>query len=223
MRNAIFSVWPVRWAVGACIAGLAWVAHASGLDSLDAFLKATRSGRASFTQVVTSPARDGQAARSKTSSGGFEFQRPGRFRFTYLKPFEQTIVADGQTLWLYDVDLNQVTARKQAQALGSTPAALIAAAADLKAVQAEFDLAAAPDRDGLQWVLATPRTREGQLKAVRVGFRATDKGSELAVLDILDSFGQRSVLTFSGFEQNPVLAPGVFQFKPPAGADVLRP
>ena len=172
--------------------------------------------------MVTSPARDGQAVRSKASSGRFEFQRPGRFRFTYLKPFEQTIVADGQTLWFYDVDLNQVTARKQEQALGSTPAALIAAAADLKALQAEFDLTGAPDRDGLQWVLATPRTREGQLQAVRVGFRVTEKGAELAALDILDSFGQRSVLTFTGFEPNPVLAPGLFQFKPPAGAAVIN-
>ena len=99
-------------------------ALATGLDSMDAFVKAARSGRASFTQVVTSPAKEGQAVRSKTSSGSFEFQRPGRFRFSYKKPFEQTIVADGETLWLYDLDLNQVTARKQAQTLGSTPAAL---------------------------------------------------------------------------------------------------
>ena len=161
--------------------------------------------------------------RSKTSSGSFEFQRPGRFRFSYKKPFEQTLVADGQTLWMYDVDLNQVTARKQAQTLGSTPAALIAAAPDMKALQGDFELRDAPDRDGLQWVQATPRTKDGQLQAVRVGFRVTDKGSELAVLDILDSFGQRSVLTFTAFELNPVLAPSVFQFKPPAGADVIRP
>lgn len=198
-------------------------ALATGLDSMDAFVKAARSGRASFTQVVTSPAKEGQAVRSKTSSGSFEFQRPGRFRFTYKKPFEQTLVADGQTLWMYDVDLNQVTARKQAQTLGSTPAALIAAAPDMKALQGDFELRDAPDRDGLQWVQATPRTKDGQLQAVRVGFRVTDKGSELAVLDILDSFGQRSVLTFTDFELNPVLAPGVFQFKPPAGADVIRP
>lgn len=222
MINAFFRAWLGRMLLSALFVLGGSPALASGLESLDGFLKATRSGRASFTQVVTSPARDGQAVRSKASSGRFEFQRPGRFRFTYLKPFEQTIVADGQTLWFYDVDLNQVTARKQEQALGSTPAALIAAAADLKALQAEFDLTGAPDRDGLQWVLATPRTREGQLQAVRVGFRVTEKGAELAALDILDSFGQRSVLTFTGFEPNPVLAPGLFQFKPPAGAAVIH-
>jgi len=160
--------------------------------------------------------------RSKTSSGSFEFQRPGRFRFVYKKPFEQSIVADGQTLWMHDVDLNQVTARKQAQVLGSTPAALIAAAPDLKALQADFALQAAPDKDGLQWVQAMPKVRDGQIQAVRVGLRVTDKGYELAVLDILDSFGQRSVLTFTGFELNPAFSADTFQFKPPAGADVIR-
>jgi len=197
-------------------------AVASGLESLENFIKTTHSGRASFTQVVTSPPKEGAAPRSKTSSGSFEFQRPARFRFMYQKPFEQSIVADGQTLWMYDVDLNQVTARKQSQVLGSTPAALIAATPDLKALQADFALQGAPDRDGLQWVQATPKARDGQLQAVRVGLRATDKGSELAVLDILDSFGQRSVLTFTGFVLNPVFSADAFQFKPPAGADVIR-
>jgi len=222
MERSFYSVLR-QWLLAAFMVAVAPAGQASGLDSLDVFVKTTRSGRAAFTQVVTSPARDGQLARSKTSSGRFEFQRPGRFRFTYVKPFEQTIVADGQTLWLYDVDLNQVTARKQDQVLGSTPAALIAAAPDLKALQAEFDLKGMPDRDGLQWVQATPRSRDGALQAVRVGLRVTDKGNELAVLDILDSFGQRSVLTFTAFELNPALAPGLFQFKPPAGADVIRP
>jgi outer membrane lipoprotein carrier protein len=197
-------------------------AMASGMESLENFIKTTRSGRASFTQVVTSPPREGAAPRSKSSSGSFEFQRPGRFRFTYQKPFEQSIVADGQTLWMYDVDLNQVTARKQSQVLGSTPAALIAAAPDLKALQADFSLEGAADKDGLQWVQATPKARDGQLQAVRVGLRATNQGSELAVLDILDSFGQRSVLTFTGFVLNPAFPADAFQFKPPAGADVIR-
>jgi outer membrane lipoprotein carrier protein len=195
---------------------------ASGMESLENFIKTTRSGRASFTQVVTSPPKDGAAPRSKNSSGSFEFQRPGRFRFTYQKPFEQSIVADGQTLWMYDVDLNQVTARKQSQVLGSTPAALIAAAPDLKALQADFSLQGVPDKDGLQWVQATPRAKDGQLQVVRVGLRSTDKGSELAVLDILDSFGQRSVLTFTAFVLNPAFPADAFQFKPPAGVDVIR-
>ena len=101
---------------------------------------------------VTAPSKDGQPSRVKTSTGTFEFQRPGKFRFDYKKPFVQSIVADGESLWLYDADLNQVTQRKQAQALGSTPAALIAAAPDLRALQTDFTLEGAPERDGLQWV-----------------------------------------------------------------------
>ena len=189
-------------------------------------MKTVKTGRADFTQVVTAPAKEGQAPKVKTSSGTFEFARPNRFKFIYKKPFEQTIVADGQTLWLFDADLNQATARKQSQALGSTPAALIAAAPDLRALQADFTLADAPDKDGLQWVAATPKSKEGQLQTVRVGFRVGGPGADktvgLAALEILDSFGQRSLLSFNQFEVNPALPGNSFQFKPPAGADVIR-
>ena len=181
-------------------------------------MKGVHTGRAEFTQVVTSPPKDGQAARTKTSSGTFEFQRPGRFKFVYKKPFEQTIVADGQTLWLYDADLNQVTQRSQAKALGSTPAALLASTPDLSALRADFTLEAAPDQDGLQWVLARPKAKEGQLQSVRVGFA----GEQLAALDILDSFGQRSAIRFTGMQTNATLPPSTFQFQPPQGADVMR-
>ena len=197
-------------------------AGATGLQSLELFVKSVKSGRAEFTQVVTSPAKEGQVARSKTSTGSFEFSRPNRFKFIYKKPFEQSIVADGQTLWLYDVDLNQVTARKQSLVLGSTPAALIAAAPDLRALQADFTLVDAPDKEGLQWLAATPKAKDTQLQSVRVGFRAGDKTAELAALEILDGFGQRSLLTFKHFEVNPAIPGSNFQFKPPAGADVMR-
>ncbi len=193
-------------------------AAAAGLQSLELFVKSVKSGRAEFTQVVTSPAKEGQVVRSKTSTGSFEFSRPNRFKFIYKKPFEQSIVADGQTLWLYDVDLNQVTARKQAQALGSTPAALIASAADLNALRSDFNLSDAPNKDGIEWVLATPKASDSALQSIRVGLR----GGTLTVLEILDSFGQRSVLTFGNFEVNPALATKTFEFKPPASADVIR-
>jgi outer membrane lipoprotein carrier protein len=127
-------------------------------------------------------------------------------------------VADGQTLWLYDVDLAQVTARNQAAVLGSTPAALIAAAPDLKALQAEYELSDAPAADGQEWLQAKPRTKDGSLHSVRVGF----KGGMLATLEILDSFGQRSVLRFTAFEPNAALDASSFAFKPPAGVDVVR-
>ena len=151
---------------------------AAGLNSLEIFLKSTQSGKAEFSQVVTSPAKtearaEKSVAKVKTSSGTFEFSRPNKFKFLYKKPFEQTIVADGTTLWLFDVDLNQVTARKQSQALGSTPAALIATAANLKALEAEFKLQDAPDANGLQWVIATPKAKDGQIQSIKVGLKGT--------------------------------------------------
>ena len=195
---------------------------ATSLKSLENFVKNTKSGRASFTQVVTSPAKDGQTPKIKTSTGTFEFLRPNRFKFLYKKPFEQSIVSDGQTLWLHDLDLNQVTARKLAQVLNGTPAAVISAAADLKGLQADFTLTSLPEKAGLQRVQAVPKTKEGQLQSITVGIKTTDKGTELAALEILDSFGQLSVMTFSQFEVNPALGAASFQFKPPAGADVSK-
>ncbi|WP_243457443.1 outer membrane lipoprotein chaperone LolA [Ottowia testudinis] len=198
------------------------VAWAGGLDSLAQFVKSTRSGKAAFAQVVTAPAKEGQPPRSKTQSGTFEFQRPGKFRFVYSKPFEQTIVADGKTLWLHDVDLNQVTARKQEQVLGATPAAIVAAAPDLKALEKDFTLTEEPDSDGQQWVKAIPKSRDGQLQSIRVGLKPGPGGAELGTLEIQDSFGQRSVLTFSHFEVNAAVPASHFQFTPPKGVDVLR-
>lgn len=203
----------------ALCAPLAW---AGGMDSLTQFVKNTRSGKAAFSQTVTSPGKEGQPPRTKTQTGTFEFQRPGKFRFDYSKPFEQTIVADGQTLWLYDVDLNQVTARKQEQVLGSTPAAIVAAAPDVRALEKDFKLSEEPAKDGQQWIKALPKARDGQLQSIRVGFKDGAKGPELATLEILDSFGQRSVLTFTQFEVNAAVAATQFQFTPPKGADVLR-
>jgi outer membrane lipoprotein carrier protein len=201
---------------------LCWAALPASADSpksLEAFLREANGARAEFTQVVTSPTRAGEATpRKRSSNGRFAFQRPDRFRFDYLRPFEQTIVADGRQLWLHDVDLNQVTVRAQKDALGSTPAALIAAAPDLGALGANFDLRAAPEADGLQWVEALPKQRDGQLRKVRLGFA----GTQLSVLDIEDGLGQRSVLRFLNWQNNPALRADEFRFEPPAGADVIR-
>lgn len=200
------------------LTALAAAAHASALDSLESFIRTAKSGRAEFTQVITAPAREGQAPRTKSSSGTFEFQRPNHFRFDYRKPFEQTIVADGQTLWLFDKDLNQVSRRAQAKVLASTPAALIAASPDLETLKRDFDLQVLPDSNGMSWVQATPRQKEGQLTSMKVGFR----GEQLAALDILDSFGQRSVLTFNGMQVNAGVTADAFRFTPPKGADVVQ-
>ena len=203
---------------GFALTALAMAAHAGAMESLENFVRSAKSGRSEFTQVITAPAREGQAARTKTSSGTFEFQRPNRFRFEYRKPFEQTIVADGQTLWLHDKDLNQVSQRKQAKVLGNTPAALIAASPDIETLKRDFELQALPDQGGMQWVQAVPRQKEGQLTSMKVGFR----GDQLAALEILDSFGQRSVLTFTGMQVNAGVNADAFRFTPPKGADVVE-
>ncbi len=203
-----------RW-MGSAVLALAaamapaW-ARADAVDTLREFVRDVKTGRADFTQVVTSA--DG--ARKKTSSGQFEFQRPNRFRFNYTKPFEQLIVADGSKVWIFDADLNQASSRKVAQALGSTPAALLAGGS----LDNEFVLSALPARDGLEWALATPKVKDGPFQALRVGF----KGKVLTSVEITDSFGQRSLLAFSRFEDNAALAAERFRFTPPAGADVIE-
>jgi outer membrane lipoprotein carrier protein len=185
-------------------------AQADAVDTLREFVREVKTGRADFTQVVSSA--DG--ARKKTSSGQFEFQRPNRFRFAYMRPFEQLIVADGSKVWIYDADLNQASSRKVAQALGSTPAALLAGGS----LDNEFVLSPLPSRDGLDWALATPKVKDGPFQALRVGF----KGKVLTSVEITDSFGQRSLLAFSRFEGNVALDAGRFLFTPPAGADVIE-
>lgn len=218
MKKFLIRSW-VGLAATALLAALTCApAWANGLDQLAAFIQNAKTGRADFTQTVTSPPAADGATRVRKSSGQFEFQRPGQFRFDYRKPFEQVIVADGKTLWYYDVELSQVTERQQSQALAQTPAALIASASNLKALESEFTLAAEPDRDSLQWVKATPKTPGGQLKEVDIGF----DGDKLAALEILDAFGQRSVLRFTHVEVNVGLPADIFQFKVPAGVDVLR-
>lgn len=185
-------------------------AWADAVDTLRQFSREVKSGKAAFTQTVTSP--DG--ARKKTSTGSFEFSRPNRFRFAYDKPFEQLIVSDGVKVWLHDVDLNQVTVRAMDQALGGTPAALLAGGA----LDKDFDLVAQPAKDGLDWVLATPKAKDGSVASLRVGFR----GPVLAALEIVDAFGQRSQLQFSGVQQGLSLPAERFRFTPPPGADVVQ-
>jgi outer membrane lipoprotein carrier protein len=178
--------------------------------TLRSFVRDVKSGHGDFTQTVTAP--DG--VRKKTSSGTFDFVRPNRFRFAYTKPFEQTIVGDGEKVWIHDADLNQVSSRKIGQALGATPAALLAGAS----IERDFDLANLPPKDGLEWAEARPKAKDGAFESVRVGFR----GSELAALEIVDSFGQKSLLRFTAFTANVPVAAESFRFKVPPGADLIE-
>jgi len=183
---------------------------ADPVETLRSFVRDVKSGHAEFSQTVTSP--DG--AKKKSSSGSFDFARPNRFRFAYAKPFEQTIVGDGEKVWIYDADLNQVSSRKLGQALGATPAALLAGGG----LERDFDLSPLPAKDGLDWAEAKPKAKDGAFQSVRVGFQ----GSTLAALEIVDSFGQRSLLRFSAFAANVAIPAEMFRFTVPAGADVIE-
>ena len=194
----------------AALLAVAGAARADAVDTLKEFVRDVRTGSAAFTQTVYSP--DG--ARKKVSSGSFEFSRPNRFRFEYKKPFEQLIVGDGQKIWIYDADLNQASSRRFSQALGATPAAVLAGAA----LDKDFDLVALPDGDGLAWAQATPKAKDGTVQSLRVGF----KGKQLAAIEILDAFGQRSLLQFSQVVSNPQLSAESFRFKPPPGVEVIE-
>ena len=188
-------------------------ARADAVDALREFARDAKNGRAVFTQVVTSP--DG--VKKKTSSGSFEFARPNRFRFAYTKPFEQLIVGDGQKVWLYDADLQQASVRPLDKALGATPAALLAGAA----LERDFELRALPAAQGLDWVQAIPREKDenANLQSLRVGF----KGKTLAAIELVDGFGQRSLLNFSALVTNIALEPELFRFVAPKGVGVLTP
>ena len=190
------------WAAGA---------QADAVDALREFARDAKSGRAGFTQVVTSP--DG--VKKKTSSGSFEFARPNRFRFTYTKPFDQLIVGDGERVWIYDADLQQASVRAMSKALGATPAALLAGTA----LDKDFELRALPAAQGLDWVQATPREKDdaANLQSLRVGF----KGKTLAAIELVDGFGQRSLLSFNELATNIVQSADTFRFTPPKGVDVL--
>jgi outer membrane lipoprotein carrier protein len=192
------------------LAGPAPVWAADSVELLRAFVRDVKSGRADFTQTVSSP--DGK--RQKVSSGQFEFLRPNRFRFVYQKPDPQTIVSDGVKVWFHDPDLNQVTVRKLGDALGSTPASLLASSS----MDKDFELKAEPDANGLAWVRATPRQRDNTIQWLKVGFQ----GGTLAAVEIADSFGQRSMLRLSRFQAEAGVPPETFRFVVPAGADVAE-
>jgi outer membrane lipoprotein carrier protein len=185
-------------------------AHAAALERFEAYLRDTRSARADFVQRVF----DRNGTLVQESSGSFEFQRPGLFRWTYSKPMPQLIVGDGKDVWIYDQDLDQVTVRRMAKALGSTPAALLAGSAD---VERAFEFSEGGEHDGLQWLDAKPRDPDAGFGRIRLGLGPNG----VQAMEMSDHFGQTTYLTFHRISLNPKLDPSVFRFTPPKGADVL--
>jgi len=185
-------------------------AQAAAIERFKTFLSGTKSARGEFEQKV----HDRSGRVTQESKGNFVFQRPGLFRWVYAKPVDQVIVGDGQRVWIHDRDLNQVTVRKLSNALGSTPAALLAGSAD---VEKAFELSEAGAKDGLEWLEARPKEREAGFERVRMGFDANG----IRAMELFDHFGQTTLLRFTNLASNPKVDASEFRFQPPKGADVL--
>jgi len=188
------------------------VAHAAAIEKLKTFIAETHSAQANFTQEVL----DQNGKRIQSASGIMQFQRPGKFRWTYRKPYEQLIVGDGAKFWLYDADLNQVTVKKLDAALGSSPAALLSGSNE---IERGFTLAEDGNRDGLDWLQAIPRAPDSGFEKIRMAF---DAQAGLAIMELNDTFGHKTVLKFSAMQRNPKFPEQQFHFTPPKGADVLE-
>jgi len=201
-------------AFAACGLLFAGAAHASALEQFKSFVASTKSAKGDFVQRQTKNI-DGAAKTSAPASGTFVFARPGKFIWTYQKPYEQLLQADGEQLFIYDKDLNQVTVKKLGDALGSSPAAILFGSNDL---EKNFTLAEAGTRDGLEWLKATPKAKDTSFEQISIGLR---NGLPEA-MELKDSFGQVSTLTFSKFEKNPALTATYFKFVMPKGADVFN-
>ena len=186
------------------------IADAAALDRLKAFVEGTKSGKAVFTQTVV--AKSGR--KPQTAAGTMMFLRPGKFRWVYDKPYYQLIVGDGEKLWIYDRDLNQVSAKKLSAALGSSPAALLAGD---NALEKNFVLKEGGQSEGMEWLEARPKAEDGSFEFLRIGFA----GDVPKAMELRDNFGQTTTIIFSQFERNPALPPGSFRFVPPKGADVI--
>ena len=187
-----------------------WLAMADGIASLKKFYKETHAMRADFYQVVT----DKRGQKIQEVYGQMQLQRPNKFRWDYKKPFEQQIISDGTSVWLYDPELAQVTVRSLSKALGASPAALLAGEDTL---DKNFKLVTAYRKGNLEWVSSNPKDSESGFNKISLGF----KGESLQEMDMIDSFGHQTRIVFSHLQQNPVIDAQAFFFKPPKGVDVV--
>ncbi len=185
-------------------------AHAGAIDQLHDFLKTTRTLKADFAQAVV--AKNGR--KPQQSSGTVAIARPGKLRWEIVKPYPQLVVGDGEKVWVHDPELQQVTVRKAGQAIGGSPASLLAGNNEL---EKNFNVREAGELDGLNWVEATPKSGESGFEKIRLGFAS----SELKAMELFDNFGQQTQIRFSRIERNPALAASLFTFKAPPGTDVL--
>ena len=205
----------LRSAMGSVLVTLCLVVQpvcaSSAQEQLKSFVSQVQGARGDFSQYTVGP----QGQTKPVQSGQFLFQRPGRFKWEVLKPYAQSIVSDGQELFQFDPDLNQVTVRRVDQAIGASPAAILFGSGSL---EQSFTVSALPDKDGLSWLRAVPR--DGQAGFVHVDLAFRDGLPARIVL--LDAFGQNTHIELSGLTRNPSLTLDQFKFVPPSGADVVR-
>lgn len=193
--------------------GLSSVANAAdqaGQQRVEKFLLGLEGLQARFTQTLAG--RTGEV--TDASSGVLAIKRPNRFRWDYQQPHEQTIVADGKRVWLYDADLEQVTVRALDNTLSATPAMLLSGDGKL---DDNFIAVQSARENGVDWVKLEPRRNDTDFKWVRLGFN----GADLRFMQLADKLGQTTTLEFSQFERNPSLDAARFVFEVPPGADVI--
>lgn len=198
-------------AAGGPVSAPAPVPSPAAAARLRGFIEGTQSAQARFTQTVV----DRKGRRVQEATGQMQFQRPGRFRWEYEKPYSQLLVGDGQRIWIWDRDLNQVTVRRLDRAITGTPAALLAGSNE---IEKAFTVTAQPAQDGLDWLEAVPKGNESSFASVRLGFVQ----DVLAAMELNDALGSRTMIRFEDLQRNPKLAPQLFRFTPPKGADVLE-
>lgn len=200
-----------RWLAALTISIAAGPALAAdAIAQLRQFVASTRSAEGEFEQTVVARS----ARKPQQAAGRFAFARPGKFRWEYELPYQQLLVGDGERLWSWDRDLNQVTVRPIGDALGATPAAILFGGGDL---EHDFELTDGGAADGLAWVDARPRKTESSFESMRIGL---DDG-RLRRMELRDNFGQTTMIVFTRLQPNPVLDADRFRFVPPAGADVI--
>lgn len=194
----------------------AW-AQASAVEQFKSFVSNTKSARGEFVQQQVKMT-DGAAKIGKTFHGTFIFARPGKFIWIYQKPYEQTLQADGEKLFIYDKDLNQVTVKELGNALGASPAAILFGSAGAADLEKNFGLRDVGAKQGMEWLDATAKSKDSQFDHIGIGM----KDGVPVALELRDHFGQVSVLTLKNLEKNPALKADQFKFVVPAGADVFR-
>lgn len=186
------------------------LAQTSGSEKLNAFVQQVGTFQAQFQQVVLDP----QGNVMEEAQGQFQLQRPGKFRWDYQQPYPQQIVADGQNIWFYDVDLEQVTVKSQQEALAETPATLLSG--DV-VPEDKYLIRDVPSDDGLQWVELIPKEADSNFQTVTLAF----DNNSLQRMIMRDSFDQRTRLVFSQVKENVTFGQDAFEFTPPPGIDVV--